>query len=108
MAAKRKIDAALWDTPYCPKVQKIIKKNLQERRSLAIRHSDGIKFEISCKHACVAIGSNKEAVTQYVSAFYNTEMYRAAYERSIQPIPTFEMPDPPQPSDVLIKPPTTK
>ncbi|MQL94571.1 hypothetical protein Taro_027221 [Colocasia esculenta] len=46
MAAKRKIDAALWDKPYCPKVQKIIKKNLQERRSLAIRHSDGIKFEV--------------------------------------------------------------
>ncbi|MQM22729.1 hypothetical protein Taro_055786 [Colocasia esculenta] len=46
MAAKRKIDAALWDTPYCPKVQRIIEKNLQERRSLAIRHSDGIKFEV--------------------------------------------------------------
>ena len=134
MAAKRKIDAALWDTPYCPKVQKIIEKNLQERRSLAIRHSDGIKFEvvesmktyavdlhlqtcscghwqlvkIPCKHACAAIGSNKEAVTQYVSAFYSTEVYRAAYERNIQPIPTFDMPDPPQPSEVLIKPPTTK
>ncbi|MQL68849.1 hypothetical protein Taro_001139 [Colocasia esculenta] len=134
MAAKRKIDAALWDTPYCPKVQKIIEKNLQERRSLAIRHSDGIKFEvvesmktyvvdlhlqtcscghwqlvkIPCKHACAAIGSNKEAVTQYVSAFYSTEVYRAAYETNIQPIPTFDMPDPPQPSEVLIKPPTTK
>ncbi|MQL95136.1 hypothetical protein Taro_027803 [Colocasia esculenta] len=36
------------------------------------------------------------------------EVYRAAYERNIQPIPTFDMPDPPQPSDVLIKPPTTK
>ncbi|MQM04381.1 hypothetical protein Taro_037179 [Colocasia esculenta] len=32
----------------------------------------------------------------------------AAYERNIQPMPTFDMPDPPQPSDVLIKPPTTK
>ncbi|MQM07659.1 hypothetical protein Taro_040501 [Colocasia esculenta] len=46
MDTKRKIDAALWDTPYCPKVQKIIERNLQERRSLAIRHSDGIKFEV--------------------------------------------------------------
>ncbi|MQM13635.1 hypothetical protein Taro_046559, partial [Colocasia esculenta] len=46
MAAKRKIDAALWDTPYCSQIQKIIEKNLQERRSLAIRHSDGIKFEV--------------------------------------------------------------
>ncbi|MQL93962.1 hypothetical protein Taro_026614 [Colocasia esculenta] len=27
---------------------------------------------------------------------------------NIQPIPTFDMPDPPQPSEVLIKPPTTK
>ncbi|MQM01853.1 hypothetical protein Taro_034611 [Colocasia esculenta] len=120
MAAKRKIDAALWDTPYCPKVQKIIEKNLQERRSLAICHSDGIKFEviksmktyavdlhlqtcscghwqlvkIPCKHACAAIGSNNEAVSQYDSAFYSTEVYKAAYERNIQPIPTFDMPDP--------------
>ncbi|MQL82635.1 hypothetical protein Taro_015103 [Colocasia esculenta] len=134
MAAKRKIDAALWDTPYCPKVQKIIEKNLQERRSLAIRHLDGIKFEviesmktyavdlhlqtcscghwqlvkIPCKHAYAAIGSNKGAVSQYVSVFYSTEVYRTAYERNIQPIPTFDMSDPPQPSDVLIKPPTTK
>ncbi|MQL85859.1 hypothetical protein Taro_018382, partial [Colocasia esculenta] len=134
MTAKRKIDAALWDTPYCPKVQKIIEKNLQERRSLPICHSDGIKFEviesiktyavdlhlqtcsyghwqlvkIPCKHACAAIGSNKEAVSQYVSAFYSTEVYMAAYERNIQPIPTFDMPDPPQPSNILIKPPTTK
>ncbi|MQL91580.1 hypothetical protein Taro_024195 [Colocasia esculenta] len=38
----------------------------------------------------------------------NTEVYKAAYERNIQPIPTFDMPDPPQPSDVFIKPPTTK
>ncbi|MQL84204.1 hypothetical protein Taro_016709 [Colocasia esculenta] len=117
MASKRKIDAALWDTPYCPKVQKIIERNLQERRSLAIRHSDRIKFEviesmktyaIPCKHTCAAIGSNKEAVSQYVLAFYNTEVYRAAYETNIQPIPTFDMSDLPQPSDVLIKPLTTK
>ncbi|MQL97346.1 hypothetical protein Taro_030029 [Colocasia esculenta] len=117
MAAKRKIDAALWDTPYCPKVQKIIEKNLQERRSLAICRSDRIKFEviesiktyaIPYKHACAAIGSNKEAVSQYVSAFYSTEVYRAAYKTNIQLILTFDMPDPPQPSDVLIKPPTTK
>ncbi|MQM10072.1 hypothetical protein Taro_042962, partial [Colocasia esculenta] len=64
--------------------------------------------KIPCKHACAAIGSNKEAVTQYVSAFYSTDVYRAAYERNIQPIPTFDMSDPPQPSEVLIKPPTTK
>ncbi|MQL92794.1 hypothetical protein Taro_025428 [Colocasia esculenta] len=125
MAAKRKIDAAF---------TKNHRKNLQKMRSLAIRRSDGIKFEviesmktyavdlhlqtcscghwqlvkIPCKHACAAIGSNKEAVTQYVSVFYSTEVYRAAYERNIQPIPTFDMLDPPQPSEVLIKPPTTK
>ncbi|MQL75385.1 hypothetical protein Taro_007789 [Colocasia esculenta] len=117
MTAKRKIYAALWDTLYCLKVQKIIEKNLQERRSSAIRHSYGIKFEviesmktyaIPCKHACATIDSNKEAVSQYVSAFYSTEVYRAAYETNIQPIPTFDMPDPPQLSDVLIKPPTIK
>ncbi|MQM01243.1 hypothetical protein Taro_033993 [Colocasia esculenta] len=117
MAAKRKIDAALWDTSYCPKVQTFIERNLQERRSLTIRHSDGIKFEviesmkmyaIPCKHACAAIGNNKEVVSQYVSTFYSTEVYRAAYETNIQRIPTFDTPDLPQPSDVLIKPPTTK
>ncbi|MQM18526.1 hypothetical protein Taro_051519 [Colocasia esculenta] len=130
---QRKIDVALWDTPYCPKVHKIIERNLQEGRSLEICHSDGIKFEviesmkmyavdlhqqtyscghwqlvkISCKHACTTIGNNKEAVSQYVSAFYSTEVYRAAYETNIQPIPTFDMPNLPQPSDILIKPPTT-
>ncbi|MQM05292.1 hypothetical protein Taro_038096 [Colocasia esculenta] len=82
MAAKRKIEAALWDTPYCPK--------------------------IPCKHACAAIGSNNDTVSQYVSAFYNIEVYRAAYETNIQPIPTFDMPDLPQPSNVLIKPLTIK
>ncbi|MQL72079.1 hypothetical protein Taro_004409 [Colocasia esculenta] len=88
MAAKRKIDAALCDTPYCLKVQKIIKKKPSRKEKLS--------------------NPNKEAISQYVSAFYSTEVYRAAYERNIQPIPTFDMPDPPQPSDVLIKPPTTK
>ncbi|MQL75355.1 hypothetical protein Taro_007724 [Colocasia esculenta] len=70
--------AALWDTPYYPK--------------------------IPCNHAYATIGSNKEAVSQYVSAFYNTEVYRVANETNIQLIPTFDMSDPPQPSDVLIKP----
>ncbi|MQM15067.1 hypothetical protein Taro_048004 [Colocasia esculenta] len=103
MAAKRKIDTALWDTPYCPKVQKIIERNLQERRSLAIHHSDRIKFEV-----IEIIGNNKEVVSQYDLAFYNTEVYKATYETNIQPISTFDMPDPPQPSDVLIKSPIIK
>ncbi|MQL92850.1 hypothetical protein Taro_025486 [Colocasia esculenta] len=34
--------------------------------------------------------------------------YAVTEQDNIQPIPTFDMPDPPQPSDVLIKPPTTK
>ncbi|MQL75730.1 hypothetical protein Taro_008086 [Colocasia esculenta] len=108
MATKRKTDAALWDTPYCPKVVESMKTYAVDLHLQTCSCGHWQLVKIPCKHACAAIGSNKEAVTQYVSAFYSIEVYRAAYERNIQPIPTFDMPDPPQPSEVLIKPPTTK
>ena len=126
IAVRRNIEAATWETEFCPKVQKLIANNLNGRRRLTVRQSDGDIFEvlentksyvvhlneqtcscgywqllkIPCKHACGAIACNKQSVAQYVSHFYSTDKYRAAYQYPIQPVPTYDMPDPPKASDV--------
>ncbi|MQL93057.1 hypothetical protein Taro_025685 [Colocasia esculenta] len=89
MAANRKDLHESWDHPFCPKVQKVISQNINERRTL-----------ILCKHACATITYNEEPISQYVSLFYSKDIYKAVYQQNIQLILTFDMLDPPPLRDV--------
>lgn len=101
--------AAKWEDPLCPKIKKILMKNMEEAGECIPMKSDDWHFQIMspydqhtvdltqrkcscrkwdlsgipCKHACSAIWCRNEEPESYVHSCYSVETYLKVYEPPI-------------------------
>ncbi|KAL0430836.1 UNVERIFIED_CONTAM: hypothetical protein Sradi_0709600 [Sesamum radiatum] len=105
--------ARKWTDGLCPKIQKILQKQVEKigdcipikanDRHYQISCYDGAQFSVDldrrtctcrhwqlsgipCKHACSAIVNQNLKPEDMVHAYYNVEIYKAVYEPAILPI----------------------
>ncbi|KAL7201215.1 hypothetical protein ACSBR1_033008 [Camellia fascicularis] len=130
--SKRKTKSSAWVGELCPKMEKRLMSEFKDSKHWIVSQSDDNIFEVwshpsvlvdignrscscfqwqlngfPCPHAVVAFRNSGKNVYDYIEPFYHVMKHRAAYERSIHPIPTVAKPKF-TPSDYLIAPPVYK
>ncbi|MQL92052.1 hypothetical protein Taro_024672, partial [Colocasia esculenta] len=110
MGGWRRIEPANWEITLCPNIEKVLAKIMFNIRQSSVIPSDGRLFEvvngnktyvvnipewtcschkwqllkIPCEHACATIACSHKPLYDYVSPFYTTNTYMAAYAVTVK------------------------
>lgn len=117
MMHSRRIRGRGIQTHLCPDPEKVLQRNAEEGRKLSVFTSSIMIYDVKdtkysckvdlqectcscgewkifrmpCKHACACIEKAGRSLYQFTDICFQAEMYRAAYEECINPIPDIEM-----------------